>query len=506
MTKSIKKIFAALLVVATLALMIPFSASAEGESTVPTKVKCTVNSSLAGKFQFDFYQIATINPSTGLVTPVPGLPTEVKDAIKADGKEQANSASIISACKSKLSVLNNLDSAYKTTWNDNNTEMDLDKGAGIFYVHPVAKGVATKANDSLIVTPSYDTDSKKWIAAKNVDLTEKVSTDTIQLNKEITNSDIPGNDGKMYTTKSYGDIVSFKLTASVPGSDIAKLKEYDILDQMDNGLTFDKTSVEVAYEDGTPIASSKYEVVSPYTFEIDEKTYTYTFGIKFKKNNTTGYIDDIYNGKKIVVKFNATVNKDAEVGKTSNDNTVSLHYANDDVNKITPGPTVQVFAFKLKVSKIDNTTKVGLAGAKFELRKENDTKLLATAVSDNEGNVVFQNADGTEYQLAAGKYVVTETEAPEGYVLPTDNETTIEIKPTIEKVAGKYQVTGLTKDDEDTVVDNELAFVKRTITNVKITVPQTGGMGTTLFTICGASLIVLAGVMFVVLKRKKTSK
>ena len=65
----------------------------------------------------------------------------------------------------------------------------------------------------------------------------------------------------------------------------------------------------------------------------------------------------------------------------------------------------------------------------------------------------------------------------------------------------QYELTGLTNAG-----DNTFAFVTKTVKNVKITVPKTGGMGTTLFTICGASLIVLAGVMFVVLKRKKTSK
>ena len=65
----------------------------------------------------------------------------------------------------------------------------------------------------------------------------------------------------------------------------------------------------------------------------------------------------------------------------------------------------------------------------------------------------------------------------------------------------QYELTGLTNAG-----DNTFAFVTKTVENVKITVPKTGGMGTTLFTICGASLIVLAGVMFVVLKKKKTSK
>ncbi|MFQ9783984.1 MAG: LPXTG cell wall anchor domain-containing protein, partial [Ruminococcus sp.] len=85
--------------------------------------------------------------------------------------------------------------------------------------------------------------------------------------------------------------------------------------------------------------------------------------------------------------------------------------------------------------------------------------------------------------------------------------TEIKVTPTITQKTSagandaQYELTGLTNAG-----DNTFAFVTKTVKNVKITVPKTGGMGTTLFTICGASLIVLAGVMFVVLKRKKTSK
>ena len=221
-----------------------------------------------------------------------------------------------------------------------------------------------------------------------------------------------------------------------------------------------------------------------------------------------GYVKNIYDAdKKMVVVFNATVNENATVGKTSNDNKVFLDYANDDTEIVEPGPTVQVFAFNLQVVKEDNGGQK-LAGAKFDLFKADKTTKIATATSDDNGLVQFTKS-GKEIQLAAGTYYVKETEAPEGYVLPTGEaawtEITVAPKITQKTSVGandaQYELTGLTNAG-----DNTFAFVTKTVKNVKITVPKTGGMGTTLFTICGASLIVLAGVMFVVLKRKKTSK
>ena len=56
----------------------------------------------------------------------------------------------------------------------------------------------------------------------------------------------------------------------------------------------------------------------------------------------------------------------------------------------------------------------------FDLFKADKTTKIATATSDDNGLVQFTE-DGVQIQLAAGKYYVQETAAPEGYVLPTGN-------------------------------------------------------------------------------------
>ena len=504
MTKSIKKIFAALLVVATLALMIPFSASAARDASTDVTFKLS-DSSVVGKFKFDIYKLADITTSTGAVTTVAGLPTAVKTAVEAEGTD-ANTTALINACKSNLA---NLGSVVKT-WDATTASVTYtDLTAGIYYIHPVAKATATKIADSIVTTPKYDAATKSWVKNDDIDLSSKVSTKDIVLDKTITKVDNTDVNAK-YATAGLGSTVEFKLEANVPGSATSKLKKYAIADKMDAGLTFNQNSVKVYYtadssslSDADLVDAADYTVEAPFTAKGTE----YTFAVNFKAG-ADGYVDGIYeDGKKMVVVFDTTVNANATVGKTSNDNKVSLNYANDDTEIVEPGPTVQVFAFNLQVVKEDNGGQK-LAGAKFDLFKADKTTKIATATSDDNGLVQFTE-NGKEIQLAAGTYYVQETEAPEGYVLPTGDAawTEITVTPTITQKTNagvndaQYELTGLTNAG-----DNTFAFVTKTVKNVKITVPKTGGMGTTLFTICGASLIVLAGVMFVVLKRKKTSK
>lgn len=505
MTKSIKKIFAALLVVATLALMIPFSASAS--RTASGKVTFELqDSTVVNKFMFDIYRLATIDLSTGTVTKVSGLPSSVATEVEKEGKTE-NTENLIKECKKNIASLTKVE-----TWDATTAKSEeYNLGAGIYYIHPIAKGTATLANDSIVVLPKYDNTSKSWVDAGTINLATKVSTKDIVLDKTITKVDNTDVNAK-YATAGLGSTVEFKLEANVPGSATSKLKKYAIADKMDAGLSFNKNSVKVYYttdasklDNANLVDASKYTVDVPFTAKDTE----YTFAVNFKAD-TDGYVDGIYeDGKKMVVVFNATVNENATVGKTSNDNKVSLDYANDDTEIVEPGPTVQVFAFNLQVVKEDNGGQK-LAGATFDLFKADKTTKIATATSDDNGLVQFTNSGKEEIQLAAGTYYVKETAAPEGYVLPTGDAAWTEIKvtPTITQKTNagandaQYELTGLTNAGDN----NTFAFVTKTVKNVKITVPKTGGMGTTLFTICGASLIVLAGVMFVVLKRKKTSK
>lgn len=96
--------------------------------------------------------------------------------------------------------------------------------------------------------------------------------------------------------------------------------------------------------------------------------------------------------------------------------------------------------------------------------------------------------------LAYGTYYLQETKAPKGYAL---NEARYEFK--IAK--GSYSATegGVTYESDDPVSDATVGGAQR-IDNKKVTIPQTGGMGTVLFTIVGITL--MAGAV-VAMKRNR---
>ncbi|MBY4982668.1 SpaH/EbpB family LPXTG-anchored major pilin [Streptococcus suis] len=86
--------------------------------------------------------------------------------------------------------------------------------------------------------------------------------------------------------------------------------------------------------------------------------------------------------------------------------------------------------------------------------------------------------------LKAGRYELVETKAPEGYALPSS---------TIE-----FEVGPDTWMDTTTHIDNHLQ-----VKNKKVTIPQTGGIGTLVFTVVGLSTMVFA---FIAMKKRQAEE
>ncbi|HEM6214936.1 TPA: LPXTG cell wall anchor domain-containing protein, partial [Streptococcus suis] len=86
--------------------------------------------------------------------------------------------------------------------------------------------------------------------------------------------------------------------------------------------------------------------------------------------------------------------------------------------------------------------------------------------------------------LKQGTYHLEETKAPEGYALPSS---------TIE-----FEVGPNTWTDTTTHIDNHLQ-----VKNKKVTIPQTGGIGTLVFTVVGLSTMVFA---FIAMKKRQAEE
>mgnify|MGYP004636436795 CR=1 FL=1 len=471
--KTTKKIFAAVLAVMMIALMIPFSASAaEGN---------TYNAFIKGKngFKVNVYKVAKINTTTGEYTEIQGG-TAVATALKTWKNASGNdSKALLAACES--ATFTDADSKGDHTFASDEDVYNFGTNeAGVYYVKVTGQPAETSVREkggALFALPE-GTKTTQGSVEHPVEL--KINTGQVKVSKEIVGGDIDAE----HTTASAGDTVTFKLTASVTGSKEVPLTEYTIHDNLSD--SFDTPAVTEVMVGNTKLSTSDYTVDASSQSDIKISLTSAYLANAAKAEGEEGS-NNFYACTDVTVTLTAIL-KDTAVsgyGATENKNEDSLTYTNTYGQTKKPGDKVYVYTFDLPVFKYDGTTadKKGLGNATFELRTKEGT-LIDTKTTDGSGNVTFA-------KLGAGTYKVKETAAPAGYNL-NSSEYTVVISTT-----GVITVT----------VDGELSPVTTLeVPNYPVTVPATGGVGTMMFYVGGAALIVCAGVLLFVLKRKKAAK
>lgn len=294
------------------------------------------------------------------------------------------------------------------------------------------------------------------------------------------------------STASIGDIVYFQTTIEAKKG----AKNYVLHDTMSAGLTFNDSVVVKKAGDTTPLSTpNDYELVTN-----DTKGDSCTFHIKFTEN----FCNSIETDTQIIVTYSATLNEKAEIGTTTgNTNTTNLEYGD---NKKTTDSTTTTYTFEIPVFKYTGTD-TPLAGANFMLKKEGSSEAVSlisietpagkkgdfyrVAVTGETGNSTVTTGNTGKFTirgLDAGTYYLTETQQPAGY-----NKLKDPIKIKIDE-AGVIKVV---TDKEDEVT--EVKVLNKTGSSL----PSTGGMGTTLFYIFGAILVISSGVVLITKKRMK---
>ena len=244
-------------------------------------------------------------------------------------------------------------------------------------------------------------------------------------------------------------------------------------------------------------------------------------------------IKDLYSGlagdDKLIVKFSATLNKNAVSGDGSNKCVVSMVYSNAPSNNkvgTSVTDTAYVFTYKLNVNKVcaDNQA-LTLPGAKFLLyHYHGETKVYAKEDSVVKGAIVewvLDPNDATPFITDANgkftndikglkeatKFYLNEVDPPVGYNLMF-TDVAVTINPEYASTNNAITLTGLkysVDGNSGTVTDtNDIAagLVKVTVTNDKgTTLPSTGGIGTTIFYVAGGALA-FAAVVLLVTKRR----
>ena len=300
----------------------------------------------------------------------------------------------------------------------------------------------------------------------------------------------------------------FQLIAKLPASEKGRAYDYyneyavRFNDTLSKGITYDRLDSVVIESNGIPYDitndTSKYEVDDSRL----ESDHYFVVGIPDVKT----CVPDLNKGATITVTYTAHLNENAVVnGSTDNKNKVQLQYSNNPRNSaywgFTPESEVCVYTYQLNNTKYHDEDKPGneLEGAGFRLYSdeacEHEVELYKEGdfyypITTGKTAVEMKSAANGQFNvkgLDAGTYYLKETTPPAGY--SACDKTPI--------------VISATHDEHNVNLSGE-SNLNNKIINKKaggITLPSTGGIGTTLFYVIGGGLMVAAAVLLITKKR-----
>ena len=459
--KTMKKIFAL-----TLALMLVFSLALTANAVTET---LTVDGALKGAI-YNMYQMATVqkNETTGSILYFSTAAWEgfwtstgeawfdyntttkqvtIKDGVTDTQMPAAAKAAKAYAAEKKIEA-----TKTATATGDEAPSASFSGVADGYYLMTSDKGSLCT-----LATIPTDPDENNKIAEKNETLPN--------ITKSVIDAEV-----------AIGDTVTFTLTVTT-GENHNNEMNYIIHDTMSAGLTLNQDSIVVKYKDSaddteeeTLSLTTDYTVHTPGTETEEGKKCT--FEIKFTDTLTTKA-----NGI-MTVTYTATVNEGATAEET---NEASIDASTS---------TVDIYTAEFILNKTDGTNGGKLEGAQFKLYRDeactqeiplilNGTYYRPAVAGETAVAIVSdQNGAATVKGLDAGvTYYLKECQAPTGYVLST---TVYSVTPS--KDAANIPVV--------------------TVENVKgEELPETGGMGTTLFYTLGGMMVAAAAVMLITKKR-----
>lgn len=388
---------------------------------------------------------------------------------------------------------------------------------GVYMIAEQFSSATTGAVEPFFVTiPGTTEDGSGY--AYTVNINPKNVTETgPDIQKDVTKLD---NNSDSYDV---GQTHTWIIRGGIPAG-IANGQKYVITDTIDYRLTYEKGSpaVMLATKAGTELElqNNVHYVLTEGTVEKDGRTLD-CFTVSLTPAGMAYAASNQGSGEstaEIRVYFKAVINENAQMGTTI-PNTAHLEYTNSaGVEYKDDSDVPEVHTGGIHILKTD-TSDTPLAGAIFKIAREaTEAELSDTAVTKEilnvggkELSVVFvefhaaadmsdkktpevttgEDGQAVFYGLAYGTYYLVETKAPEGYNLLTQ-PITVEIN----------ESSHLTKADgwenaEGEVIDNTIHVV-----NTKFILPETGGMGTTVFTVAGI-LIIGAACLLLLSNRKK---
>lgn len=299
-----------------------------------------------------------------------------------------------------------------------------------------------------------------------------------------------------------GDEVDYRIRTVMPSygdeynsGDVEAL--FNIYDTMSTGLDFND---DIMVTVGGMASVEGVDYTMTPAGDLDGKTFEIVFA--------SDYIME-HLGEEVIVTYSATITAEAEY---ENGNTAGLIYYNNpgNIDDITTDPE-KVYTYTIDMTKKgDGEEADGLNGAVFVLQKEGTDEALTIVVNGTETEVTgdtdlttaeYDEKDGKLVLkgLSSGTYILREEKAPTGYTVLA-NPITIEI--TADAKTGELK--SATVDGENaTISDGTVMF---DVENHKgFSLPNTGGMGTYVFTIGGLVIMIGAAALLIASKKKRNA-
>ena len=419
------------------------------------------------------------------------------------------------------------------------TVSDLSYGYYLVYDDTDLSGDGTSAVRSAVMLSNVNKDAVITLKANRPQILKQIKKHNEEYGKG--------------TSVSIGDTVTFKITTVVPSHTLYTDYTYYVEDVMHDGLVLDVDSIKVYQND--------IELEGDFTLT----TTGLSEGVDFKVDFTALMNDDdkYEIGDELVIIYDAKVTNAIQAQK-ANQNTAKLTYSNDPTVPTSTGSVsdvANVYSYQFVFTKFAEDThgvltNVRLAGAEFKLYRvvegqedqlitfttieknhesieeggqattytqyvvaEGNTGSIDTLTTHNEGkatislghlNMGGHLGDVSIFGLAEGTYKLVETKAPDGYVI-ADKPFEIKIEDQIGELGsvGTLTVTGQYDGEIGNIVNTNgiaesILTVWAEITNRPgSALPETGGIGTTLFTVLG--VILMAGAVAFFISRKRNS-
>lgn len=504
--KRVRKI-AALVLAAVMVMAMGITAFAAGDGSI------IVTNATAGQ-TYEAYLIFTASPSnpddvtsdiiytaTPAQVAISGFDTYFDKALDQEGnysitkKAGANDEELIQWVKTNFETLKQ-GSAISGTWTDNDTYTFSGLDYGYYYI-----------TSSLGTVVTIDT------AGKNVEVVDKNESTPTGPEKKITAEDsaidssldqsgisVANNDTSVGSTETF--TVTFNATnwvksedGQTPESGTAgtKITKWNFTDRPE-GLDIDASTVKI-YVNGT---DATHDVTRTVTDINVDAGGVLTFTIPWVDGQGKHLYPAETPGSELIpvtIVYNAKINADAATAVAPNK--VVIKY-NDDT-QVGEEAVTDTYTYKFKLDKKDEKG-AALDGAEFELffapetgNSENPlTFVLENGVYryDPEGTVTRIKPTGTDATakiigLDNASYILKEVVVPKGYNKAADTT-----------------VSGLSRVDAE-----ETSITTITIKNLKgAELPSTGGMGTTIFYVVGAVLVIGAGVVLIARRRMNSER